>query len=110
MIRTLFFVNGLYDILCAACILNVVNIPVLRDLHISMVIEKNPTADRFLAYWIFTYGVIRMSGNNMLISASYFIEAVFFTNELFRENVYKEKTVFVIVSCFLLGVFAAMKN
>ena len=106
-VNTLFFINGLYDILCAACILKIVEIPVLEDLHLSMVKEKNPTADRFLAYWIFTYGVIRISGDNTLISCSYFIEAAFYFNELVQDNVYKEKTGFVIGSCLFLGGLAA---
>ena len=108
MLHALFFINGIYDILCAACILGIVDIPVLRELHVAMFIEKNPTADRFLAYWIFTYGVIRMFGNNMLISTSYFIEALFFFNELARKNVYKEKTFFVIGFCIILGFLAAL--
>ena len=110
-VSTLFFINGIYDILCAACILNVVEIPVLNRLHLSMVIEKNPTADRFMAYWIFTYGVIRLSGNNLLISCSYFIEAIFFMNEMVHhDNAYKEKTGFVIGSCLFLGFLAIFSN
>ena len=104
VLRWLFFVNGIYDILCAACILHIIEIP---SIHLSMIkTETNPITERYLAYWIFTYGVIRMSGNNQLISCSYFIEALFFFNEYRNDAVYTDKAWFVIISSIGLGVLA----
>ena len=88
-IRNLFFINGLYDILCAACILRIIEIP---SIHLSMIkATTNPLVERYLAYWIFTYGVIRMLGDYQLISCSYFIEALFFFNEYRNDAVYNDK-------------------
>ena len=106
----IYFINGIYDILCAACILKIIDIPFLSELHTSMIKSKNPTSERFLAYWIFTYGVIRISGNRPLIAYSYFIEAMFFTNELISDNVYTEKTIFVVASSLVLGVSAMIEK
>jgi hypothetical protein len=105
---SLFFINGLYDILCAACILNIIDIPVLSELHLSM-IKPEKRNDRYFAYWIFTYGVIRMSGDNKLISYSYFIEALCFFNEYLNDAVYTDKAWFVIISSLGLGVLS-LKN
>lgn len=109
MLQSLFFVNGIYDILCAACILKIIDIPFLSELHTSMIKIKNPVSERFLAYWIFTYGIIRISGNRPLISYSYFIEAAFFANEFILDNVYTEKTIFVVASSLVLGVSSIEK-
>jgi hypothetical protein len=107
VLRCLFFINGLYDILCAACILHIIEIPVLSKLHLSMIkTETNPITERYLAYWIFTYGVVRMSGDYQLIACSYFMEALFFWNEYRNDAVYTDKAWFVILSSIGLGVLA----
>jgi hypothetical protein len=99
-------INGIYDILCALCILKIINIPILNNLHLSVI--KNYTGnnflfERFYAYWIFTYGIIRLSNNIELISLSYFIEAIFFTNEYIIGTVYRDKAFFIIISSLILG-------
>lgn len=106
MLRYLFFLNGIYDVLCAACILNIVKIPILSELHLSMVKATNPSLERYFAYWIFTYGVMRLSKNDELISLSYWIEAVFIANELANDAVYGDKALFVILSSIGLGILA----
>jgi hypothetical protein len=65
--------------------------------------KKNKLFKRFFAYWIFTYGVMRISNNNLLILYSYFIEAIFFINEYINHSVDQKKTLFVITSSLLLG-------
>ena len=83
--------------------------------------------ERFLAYWLFTYGLIRIFGDRRLIAYSYFTEATFFANEWRMQYEYKSstpsasltvfftnysmdissfKSVFVIVSSILLGGLA----
>ena len=103
--------NGIYDILCALCILKIINIPILNNLHLSVIknySSNNDLFERFYAYWIFTYGIIRLSNNNIWISYSYFIEAIFFTNEYFFDTVYKDKAMFIIISSIILG-FACIR-
>ena len=98
--------NGVYDILCAFSILGWVPIPYLNRLHLSMIKNRSPIFDRFVAYWIFTYGVIRLSNDNVLISMSYLIEGLFFANEYGLGTVYEGKTLFVIISSLLLAYFS----
>ena len=102
--------NGIYDILCAFSILRVVKIPYLHRLHLSMFKNNNDNLlfERFLAYWIFTYGIMRLSTNSSIITWSYYLEAFFFANELFNhKSVYVDKALFVIFSSLLLGYISS---
>lgn len=108
-------INGIYDILCALCILRIIYIPYLDNLHLSMMKDYSPLPtsqfhtqssrlfERFFSYWIFTYGVVRLSNNYQFVSYSYYIEAVFFTNEYIYNTTHSDKVFFVIGSSFLLG-------
>ena len=111
-------INGIYDILCALCILRIIYIPYLNDLHLSMMKDYSPLAtnqihthsthlthlfERFLSYWVFTYGVIRLSNSYYIVSYSYYIEAFFFMNEYIHKTVHADKVFFVVGSSFLLG-------
>lgn len=102
-------VNGIYDILCALSIVNITNIPILNDLHTSMIVESernNPLIQRFYAYWIFTYGVMRIYGGYNLVAISYYIEAGIIANECFMHNtMVLDKSIFVIVVSLLLGFY-----
>lgn len=105
----IYFINGIYDILCALGILQIIQIPFFSSIHLSMFdkyITPNHIFERFLAYWIFTNGVIRISGDNMLIAYSYYGEAAFFFNEYLHYSVYSEKALLVILSSMLLGHMA----
>lgn len=96
--------NGIYDILCAISILKWIPIPYIKDLHLSMIKEsRNLLFERFFAYWIFTYGIIRLSNDYLLIMYSYVIEAFFFAYEYFQGTVDKKKTIFVIITSLLLA-------
>jgi hypothetical protein len=99
--------NGLYDILCAISILGI-NIPIVKNLHLSMFLsDRKPDemSQRFLAYWIFTYGIIRLySSENIVIAYSYYIETAFIANEsLIKKTMYMNKSYFVICASILLG-------
>lgn len=65
----------------------------------------NPLFERFLAYWIFTYGIMRLCTNySFIVSGSYYLEALFFANELFKhQSVYVDKALFVIFSSLFMG-------
>ena len=108
-------INGIYDILCALCILRSINVPYLNDLHLSMMKDHTPLPttqihthsthlfERFLSYWVFTYGIIRLSNSYYIVSYSYYIEAFFFMNEYMHNTVHADKVFFVVGSSFLLG-------
>jgi hypothetical protein len=104
LIRTIVEINGLYDILCAISILHMINIPILNDLHLSMItVERTPLSDRYFAYWIFTYGMIRLSDDDYLVAMSYYIEALLILNELLKNSIDPIKGWFVLVSSVMLG-------
>ena len=122
--------NGLYHILCAISILDWdkdvgIDIPVLKTLHLSMFLnhfvndsiadtdiasteKKNALFKRVLAYWIFTYGAIRLfSSENCVIAYSYYIEAAVVANELLvKQTMHINRAYFVICSSILLGYVA----
>ena len=97
-------INGLYDILCAMSILHMINIPILNDLHLSMItVGRTPLSDRYFAYWIFTYGIIRVSDDHYLAAMSYYFEALFIFNELLKNNMDSKKGIFVLLTSVVLG-------
>ena len=76
--------NGLYDLLCGACLLNFIQIPILNRLHTDMFHPTliNDFSFRLLAYWIITYGTMRLICHPPLLSISYYLEAVFLWHEM----------------------------
>jgi hypothetical protein len=107
-LRNLIKLNGAYDVLCALTMLNIVYIPVLNNLHLSMFFDRDgDRGNRMFAYWVFTYGVIRLFGGSApLVSYSYYLEALAFLNEVFHGSVYKGHAFFVIISSTALGLLA----
>jgi hypothetical protein len=104
-------INGIYDIICALSILNFTYFPKLRYLHLSMIKKhnyQNNLFERFFAYWIFTYGVIRLYGDDTLISYSYYLESIFFLNEYINNSSYTYKSFFVITSSLFLGYLCCL--
>jgi hypothetical protein len=100
-------INGIYDILCGFTILGYMNIPYLGTIHLNM-IKKNETniiLRRYYAYWILTYGSMRITTTDtFFIKMSYFIEAFCILNELCNTpDIYEGKAIFVIVTSLLLG-------
>ena len=99
-------INGIYDILCALSILKIINIPVLEQIHLQMfhsTINDNIIFERFLAYWIFTYGIIRLK-YNFFVPYSYYTKALFIANEcLVHKTIVFKKSMFVIITSVLLG-------
>jgi hypothetical protein len=98
--------NGIYDIICALSILQIVHLPFFSTIHFNLIkinYKTNHILKRFFAYWIFTYGMIRLS-NSFLIPYSYYIEAIFFIHELFYNSLHFFPTLFVIISSFLIGI------
>jgi hypothetical protein len=107
LVKYIIKLNGIYDILCAISILKIIEIPILDKLHLSMIYPKSDINERLFAFWIFTYGIIRLSNNYDLIAYSYLIEALFFGNEyLNNKTVYFDKTAFVVTSSLLLGILS----
>ncbi len=100
--------NGVYDLLCALSILHIINCPFLCKLHLNLINNKKTETnsrmfERMLAYWILTYGIIRVSDHYLLAACSYYIEAIGYILEFMHKTVHPHKTMFVIYSCIILG-------
>lgn len=78
---------------------------VIGDSSLRPEINKNELIKCIMAYWIFTYGIIRMfSSESRVIEYSYYIEAAFIANEsLVKKTMRMDKAYFVICSSILLG-------
>jgi len=87
--------NGLYDIACSLSILNDYS---LSHLHLQMYEQPSVYLDglpenhlsmatkRHLAYWIATYGLMRLFGSQQIIRISYLLEAAGFLWEYKHGN------------------------
>ena len=86
IITTLVRLNGLYDLLCGACLLNFIQFPLLNRLHTDMFHPTliNEFSSRLLGYWIITYGTIRLLCHMQtpLLSISYYLEAICLWHEM----------------------------
>jgi RsiW-degrading membrane proteinase PrsW (M82 family) len=107
--QVILLLNGIYDIICFLCILfNLQN--KIHFLHPNIFLNNHDKKfNRLLAFWIFTYGIVRLFAafNSQLIifaSITYFIEAFYFLYELYLNETHKEKAIFVIIFSFILGI------
>ena len=84
IVITIVRLNGLYDLLCGACLLNFIQIPVLNRLHTDMFnITKDDLSSRLLGYWVIMYGTIRLCHDTtLLVSLSYYLEAICLWHEM----------------------------
>ncbi len=107
--------NGVYDLTCAASILWLNN--TLSTLHPTMFSKRhhyeNPVIKRLLAYWLITYGMVRLiagfSGEKnlyLVASMTYFIEAFCFEYEnRIGHNMVTSKVTFVSTVSVLMGIW-----
>jgi hypothetical protein len=105
--------NGIYDIICVCSILFQNQIPELQffaDLHPKMFKEKSdlPVLQRILAYWIFTYGIVRLYAGfypecYSIAAYTYFIEAFCIFYE-YKEGKTIDFYTSIFVSIFSLGI------
>ena len=100
--------NGVYDIACALSLLHIIDNSTLRNLHINMINKQkyninSKILERMLAYWILTYGIIRVSDHYLLIACSYYMEAIGYTIESIHNTVHMHKAMIVVYSCIVLG-------
>jgi prolipoprotein diacylglyceryltransferase len=107
--------NGVYDLACAASILWFNN--TLSKLHPTMFSRRkhyeNPVIKRLMAYWLMTYGMVRLIAgfsrekNLYLVAAmTYFIEAFCFEYEnRIGHTMVTSKVTFVSTVSVLIGIW-----
>ena len=102
-------INGLYDILCALTMLDFLDIPMLNGLHESLFnSQQNEVTKRMFAYWIFTYGIMRLQDDIQLLRFSYLIEAFFLLHEYNKGSMIRYRVYFCIYSCGLITFLIPM--
>ena len=125
IINTILLLNGIYDILCSAGILWFSNIPgfsELSKLHTGMFSKEsdreNPVIRRLLAYWLMTYGMVRLAASlsqtrplYIVAAMTYFIEAGCFEYEnRVGETLISTKVAFVSILSIVFGVLVFWKT
>jgi hypothetical protein len=116
---TLVSANGIYDIVCALSILFAANTELgfsIAQLHTSMfVMPLDPLARRMLAYWLITYGTIRIAAVSRnktvhsLVLMTYLLEAVVFASEhIVHDTTHWHKTAFVSTTCICIVYYQKM--
>lgn len=122
IVECIVIANGMYDIASAISILVFTRMPLLNllgRLHTQMFLFEDALSSRLLAYWILTYGCIRMAIiarntlTHCLVMASYFIEAaVYLVEDVVHASVHTWKATWVVFSsCLLLAIcFHSMKR
>lgn len=108
LISPLLILNGTYDMLCASSILWMPESG-LSHLHPNMFLSPSPIVKRMLAYWIFTYGWVRLAAGwdpsfQKMAAATYFLEAFVFEYECrVGKTMHPDKVRMVSLFSFLLG-------
>lgn len=93
--------NGIYDIFCGFVILKKHR----HEPHLNMfIIQLNPDARRFLAYWIITYGVVRLIADLRIASITYIMEAAMFEYERTQSKLIPYKVSFVTIACVIMSI------
>ena len=104
------FINGIYDILCAFSILisNLIEIPLFNNIHLNMIKNKSVEllTEKYLAYWILTYGVMRLYIYDLnIVFMSYIIEAICFSNEIINKRLELINGLFTITFSLFISLY-----
>ena len=118
MLREIIFLNGIYDLACAAVHLRGGGRNFLSRLHADMFPDPLPAEvqQRMLAYWILTYGIVRAASLfgaceiwRLVVASNYFVEAMAYSLEGFWFGTAdKRKAAWVAATSLLLGGAAAL--
>jgi hypothetical protein len=109
MINSVVCANGVYDIVCAIAIMFFPDTSIGR-LHVDVfVAPMDAITRRILAYWVLTYGVIRMAAVlhhqtvDRVIVTTYLLEAVVFAVEtLVFNSTHRCRAAWIVGTCMLL--------
>ena len=108
LITYIIIINGIYDLICALSILIIpYKVPFFSDIHMRMLTDKKVKVNHYMAYWILTYGMMRLYDVNMAC-VSYLIEAICFSNEIIHGRLRIDKGLFTIIVSLLFALFAYM--
>jgi len=111
MLKSIIVLNGFYDLACALAILYANEEFWLGQLHAGLFVDPQK---RMMAYWIFTYGIMRaFSKETPILAASYGIEALAIANEWYRSNTPATNDLsvcFVVVTCLVFSFMILLEK
>lgn len=117
IIISIIIINGLYNIITALTILDVLKLPYIRQVYFDMITDydnKNLLFERFVAYSMLTNGLIRVFNgsnlnskiNRLLVSGTFFLESIIYFNEsIVYQRIDLWNAVFSILFSLYLGYF-----
>ena len=93
IIEWIIIINGIYNIIAALCILNLLQIPYIRNVYFDMITDydnNNIMFERFVAYTMLANGIIRVLNGMTLddrtsqyvVSGTFFLEALILSIKL----------------------------
>jgi hypothetical protein len=97
VVQMIIITNGIYNIIAALSILNLLHIPYIRNVYFDMITDydnNNIMFERFVAYTMLANGIIRVlngitlhdSTSKYVVSGTFFLEALILSNEHFVFN------------------------
>lgn len=117
IITSVIIINGLYNIITALTILDVLKLPYVRQVYFDMITDYDNTNllfERFVAYSMLTNGLIRVFNgsylnskiNRLLVSGTFFLESIIYFNEsVVYQRIDLWNAVFSILFSLYLGYF-----
>ena len=117
IIISVIIINGLYNIITALTILDVLKLPYIRQVYFGMITDYDNTNllfERFVAYSMLTNGLIRVFNgsnlnskiNRLLVSGTFFLESIIYFNEsIVYQRIDLWNAVFSILFSLYLGYF-----
>jgi len=109
MLKSIIVLNGFYDLACALAILYANEEFWLGQLHVGLFVDPHK---RMMAYWIFTYGIMRaFSKETPILAASYGIEALAVANEWYVGSCNQRlPACFVVVTCLVFLIMILLEK
>jgi hypothetical protein len=98
--------DGVYDIFCGLCILDIIRLKVISDMRLANfydfdTINYHNQFTRFYAYLLIVNGIVKIHYDYYLVTSIYGIESVLFFNEVLNYSLSNRGIINSIFSMFL---------
>jgi len=119
-ITTIVIINGIYNIVVAFSILDILRVPSIGDTYFNMITDydnNNLLFERFAAYYMLSNGLIRVYNgqylhnkmNRTLVSGTFILDAIIYFNEMFMHHIINDYSyIFSIIFSIYLGYSIAI--
>ena len=95
--------DGVYDIICALCILDIIHLRLISDMRLANFYDVNyyNRFVRFYAYLLIVNGIVKIHYDYYLVTSIYGIESLLFFNEVLNNSLTERGVLNSIFSMFL---------